>query len=446
MGRVRAATVSTARPVRRALLLVVACLLIYNANLRETSSGDTAGVRLLPAIIVLEHRLHLDSFFRGYPPSQEPPYWAQRANGHYRSSYPILPALLAVPVYALPVYLFGAESWAFVNLLSKASASLFAALSVLFVYLTIRRLTPDPPALRIAAVYAVGTSTWSIASQGLWGHGPAQLFLAAALYATLRADADPRVFHAVGLATGLMVATRPGTALMALALLAYVWHRDRRAGCWSALLFATVALAVVWHNLATFGSVGGGYAELHATHATRHGVEGAFASPLGQGLLGLLVSPSRGLLVYSPVLLFAFAGMLLALVARRPPFYGYLAAGLLASLLMLGKYSVWWGGQSFGPRLPTDFLPALVVFLVPVLERLRGARLGQAAFASLFALSVAVQVVGAFYYPSRRDVDWNTSPRDVDFAHERLWDWRDPQLLRLLANGPRPPGFGLPPP
>jgi hypothetical protein len=38
-------------------------------------------------------------------------------------------------------------------------------------------------------------------------------------------------------------------------------------------------------------------------------------------------------------------------------------------------------------------------------------------------------------------VDWDVSPRDIDFAHERLWDWRDPQLLRLIRNGPTPGGF-----
>jgi hypothetical protein len=58
-----------------------------------------------------------------------------------------------------------------------------------------------------------------------------------------------------------------------------------------------------------------------------------------------------------------------------------------------------------------------------------------------FVISVLVEAVGAFYYPSPRVVDWNTSPADVDLAHERLWDWRDPQLLRLLRNGPVSPGF-----
>ena len=61
--------------------------------------------------------------------------------------------------------------------------------------------------------------------------------------------------------------------------------------------------------------------------------------------------------------------------------------------------------------------------------------------AAAFAVSVLVEVLGAFCFPSPRAVDWDTSPQDVDFAHERLWDWRDSQLLRLIRNGPASPGF-----
>jgi hypothetical protein len=46
-----------------------------------------------------------------------------------------------------------------------------------------------------------------------------------------------------------------------------------------------------------------------------------------------------------------------------------------------------------------------------------------------------------FCYPSPHAVEWNIRPKDVDFAHERLWDWRDPQLMRLLVNGPVSGGF-----
>jgi hypothetical protein len=83
----------------------------------------------------------------------------------------------------------------------------------------------------------------------------------------------------------------------------------------------------------------------------------------------------------------------------------------------------------------------MVLGVVPVWSAIRRGPVGRWLFAAAFAVSVLVQAVGAFYYPSPRNVDWDTSPTDVDVAHERLWDWRDSQLLRLLRNGPVSPGF-----
>jgi hypothetical protein len=432
------------RAVRKtAVLLALASLAVYNANLREISSADTISTRLLPAAIIRDHALTLDRYFRDIEPT---PYWVQRVDGHYVSSYPVLPALLAVPVYLLPVAVLGDGSWGLVNLLAKVSASLFAALSVSLVYLAARDLAParDGPGVPVAValVYAFGTSTWSVASQGLWGHGPAQLFMAAAIYGALRGARDGRFLAAGGLAAGLMVASRPTTILVAGALLAYGLRHDLRSGIRGVVAFAAATAPVVLYNVRYFGTLEGGYGHVVALQETIHGVPGAWSTPLGEGLLGLLLSPSRGLLVYSPILAVAAAGVLASVALPRGHLCHYLALGLAASLLMLGKYSVWWAGHSFGPRLLTDFMPALVLFLVPVWPRLTSRPASRAVVVVLFGISVAVQLVGAFYYPSPRDVDWNTSPRPVGLSRHRLWDWRDSQIVRLVRNGPRAPGFG----
>ena len=426
------------RARRIGLLLFLASLVVYNANLREVSSADTIPTRLVPVAVVLEHRLTLDRYYRDEPAL---PYWVQRVGEHYVSSYPILPGLLAVPVYLLPMLAFGDGSWTLVNLLAKLSASLIAALSVLVLYLALRRLAPAVPAAAVALVYAFGTSTWSVSSQGLWGHGPAQLFMALAVYCALRGDEAPRYLGYGGLAAGLMVASRPATGLVASALLAYALVRHGRQALRAVLGALAVVLPLALHNLWQFGSPQGGYARLHATHATYHGVSSAWGSSLAEGLLGLLVSPSRGLLVYSPVLVFALAGLLQALGERRQPLLRWLAAAAGGTVLMLGGFSVWWGGHSFGPRLLADVLPLLALLLLPVWPRLGRQRPLRGVFVGLLGVSIAVQALGAFYYPSPREVDWNTSPRDVDEAHERLWDWKDSQLLRLLRNGPHPLGF-----
>jgi hypothetical protein len=424
---------------RIAVLLVVASLVVYNANGREISSADTIGTRLLPAAVLLGDGFTLDRY---YHDERELPYWVQRAGSHYVSSYPVVPGLLAVPIYALPVLAFGDGSWALINFLAKLSASLLAALSVGLVYLALREVAPGSVALGITLAYAFATPTWSVSSQGLWGHAPAQLFLAAGIYCALRAAADPRYLAAGGVAAGLMLASRPTTAVIAAALLGYGLARDRRAGLTGLLGCALVLLPVVAYNVRYFGSIQGGYAELHAAHPVHHGVATAWTASLSAGLAGLLVSPSRGLLVYSPVLALALAGLVRGGVSVGRPVGGWLVAGLAGSLLLLGSFSVWWGGHSYGPRLLADFLPGLVLLAVPGWQALASRRWGRSALAGLVAASVAVQIVGAYYYPSPRDVDWNTTPRDVDQAHERLWDWRDTQLGRLLRNGPQPFGFG----
>jgi hypothetical protein len=431
---------------RAALALALGSLVLYNANVRETSSQDTVPARVLPREVIRSGHLDLDRLFRGWPAGDPLPFYAQRVGEHYRSSYPVAPALLAVPVYAVPVLLGAGDTWAVLNALSKLAASLFAALSVAFVYLTAHELarrlgTRETSALGAAVVYAVATPTWAVSSQGLWGHAPAQLGLAVALWLLLREDAGPGRFALAGLGLGLMVASRPSMALVGAVLAASVLPRWR-AGSWGvAVALGAVAAAVAVHNWATFGSLQGGYALINRTHAEFHGVDGTWSLALPQGLAGLLVSPSRGLLVYSPVLAVAFLGLGRAWASPGGAPVRPLALAVAASLITLGTYTVWWGGHSFGPRLLADILPAVALGIVPAWPVARQPGVRRWLFGALFAVSVLVEAIGAFSFPSPRHVEWNVTPKDVDWAHDRLWDWRDPQLVRLLRNGPVWPGF-----
>jgi hypothetical protein len=435
---------------RAALALALGGFVLYNANVRETSSQDTVPARILPYEVIRFGRLDLDRVFSEWPASTPLPFYVQRVGGRYRSSYPVAPALLAVPVYAVPVLLGAGDGWAVLNALSKLAASLFAAASVAFVYLAARELARrlhagEASALGAALVYALATPTWAVSSQGLWGHGPAQLGLAVALWALLRAETARWGATIAGLGGGIMVASRPSTAPVAAVLAVYgIRHLGRRGLPFVLALGAVVAL-VTAHNVAIFGSLQGGYAELHRTHAEHHGVGSAWTASFGEGLLGVLVSPSRGLFVYAPVLLLPAWGLLVWLARRRGGLLAYAALATGVGIGTVAAFSVWWGGHSFGPRLLADVLPALVLGIVPAWPAVWQPGIRRWLFGALFTVSVLVQIVGAFYFPSPRDVDWNATPTDVDRAHERLWDWRDPQLVRLLRNGPVWPGFRITP-
>jgi len=156
-------------------------------------------------------------------------------------------------------------------------------------------------------------------------------------------------------------------------------------------------------------------------------------------LAGTLLSPSRGLFVFSPWALLALAALpaTAARIAAFPVLRSVLL-GLVAFALVNASYAVWWGGWSFGPRYWTEAMPLFGVLLGFALAWARTrSRAWRWAFGGAIAFSVALQAIGAFYYPS----SWNRIPVSVDVRHERLWDWRDSQLLRLLRNGPVSPGF-----
>jgi hypothetical protein len=156
-----------------------------------------------------------------------------------------------------------------------------------------------------------------------------------------------------------------------------------------------------------------------------------------EGLLGNLFSPSRGLFVFSPVLLFALSGFVLALrdPGQRPLHITY-GAIVIAHLIIVGASSAWWAGHSFGPRFMTDIVPFLVYFTafnfrLPATFRLRT----QAALTvciAVFALaSLLIHAQGAL---RKETWAWNVIPNNIDQNTNRAWDWTDPQFARAYTG------------
>src|SRR5262249_6619232 len=111
----------------------------------------------------------------------------------------------------------------------------------------------------------------------------------------------------------------------------------------------------------------------------------------------------------------------------------WMLGALVAHLLVLSKYAVWWGGHSFGPRYWTEAVPLFAILLAFALDWCRThCRPMNLAFAVAIIWSLGVQMIGAFLYPS----GWNLAPVDVDTHHERLWDWSDSELTRCLLHLP----------
>ena len=170
----------------------------------------------------------------------------------------------------------------------------------------------------------------------------------------------------------------------------------------------------------------GGQVQLDAFNMVRHNVTGSWSRDFLAGLAGTLLSPSRGLFVFCPwaaLAVLTLPAWSARLSARSVT--TWVLGALVVFGLLISSYSVWWGGQCFGPRYWTEASPLLAIMLAQSLEWARDrARFLLPAFALAVCWSVAVQAIGAATYPT----GWETEPVDIDLKPEHLWDWRDNEI------------------
>jgi len=425
--------------LRRPVIFFFIAFFIYNLNLRPIPAGDSTPAALLPFAILGDHSIAFDRFEQWYQSRHMKAAWFKRGvDGHYYSSYPILLPVLLTPLYApaavfLDIHHMPVERVVLLaRIIEKLSASLIAALSVAAFCVLAEKLTDRRAALLLTLVYAFGSETWSISSQALWQHGSSELAIVMGLLCLLWAVEHPdRYLPAVltGVCAGCSIAFRPTNGIFFLVLTGYVLLSHSRPVRKAAFIFgaAPIAAAYLIFNLLVFG-----HAFIVVSDA-----EGGFArGSLYGGLPGLLISPSRGLLIFSPVFLFAAAGIYLWFREGRkwhPETYGTCLLVAAMHLVVIARWRGWPGGYNYGPRLLTDVVPCLVILMIPALRLVDQSRGWKLAFASALLFSVTVQAIGVFFYPNGR---WDALPQPLYQHRERVWDWEDNQILRSVRAGP----------
>ena len=378
---------------RAAILLFLSCLLVYNSNLRLIGSGDSIPARILPLAILNHGTMYLDA----YGPRPFNAYWfTSSRNGRLVSFYPVVLPVLVTPLFVpAAIYFESVEppSWRFRVLgevMEKLSASIIASLSVVLLWLVLRRITSRGVALVLALAYAFGTQTWSTSSQALWQHGLGQLLLSAALLLIVRPTSSPLTVGLLGAIAALLLFNRPPDGLFSFAIAVYFFLRRRGDVLPFAIGGGLAALPFLAYNLVMFGRPLGGYQSLVGSEVFRYNVP--------EGIAALLVSPGKGLLVFAPFLLFVLKSPLAAFGPERRILAILLWGAFLAQLLLYATMD-WTAGACYGPRFLTDALPFLIVCLAPAVERLRTPA-AKLAFGATLAFAVWVQAVGAFCFPA----------------------------------------------
>ncbi|MEM6794952.1 MAG: glycosyltransferase family 39 protein [Acidobacteriota bacterium] len=430
------------RSQRRLVWLLLAFVFVMYFKSRVATSFDSGYSIHLAVSLLEEGDLDLEEY---RDVALENDYRLMEIDGVLQSRYPVGPSVVAAPIVSVIASLGKYLFWVwdldyFLRTQSPAAiercvGSLFTVASVAVLFAVARLNLGFGLSMLVVFVSAFATSAWSVASRALWQHGPSMLFLSLALYVLLRARERASMAQYAGLYLGLAFAMRPTNALVVVVLTLFVLlqHREHflRFMAWASV----VAVPFVAYHVSVFGTPLPWY---YSQGAGKWGLDARFF----EAAAGTLISPGRGLFLYSPIFLFSLVGAYL--LWRQKRWRGLetaLAAVLILHWLAISSWKVWWGGTVFGPRLFADMIPFLVYFLLPVFEQLKEKTVRQRVLATALALSIGVSVYihrsGARYWATW---DWNIDPTNIDQDPSRLWDWDDPPFLRRTTKVERHDG------
>ena len=425
-----AATGFTGRDLIVALVIVAASYVVFRQAPVHESGGDSRYALLLSENLLRHRDFHLERYSL---PNDD--YRLRDEAGHRFYAFPIGTSLLSIPYVAVkdargkgPVRPDGSFDRVSEEESDAGLSAILAAVLSGVIFVTARLLLAPGWSIAIAIASAFGTQMLSATSRGLWSDtwGILLVGIAALLLvrSEVRAESTPSELLGTLLAWAYIV--RPTNALALIGVSVYLgvttgkrsWRFLVAAGVWL-VMFA----AYSWR---TFGTI---FPDYYRPGRLEFG-------SFGQGLLGTLISPSRGLLVCVPLLSAAVVLVVRYRRTLRSRGLVVLSSSLMAAhVVAVAGYPQWWGGHSFGARLTAGLVPWIVILEVLAVDAWRRAasvgtrRPYDVAVLSgaglLVALSIAINAVGAFSIAAR---EWNVSP-NIDYTQDRLWSWRHAQVL-----------------
>ncbi|MGQ9621760.1 MAG: hypothetical protein ACUVTX_12405, partial [Bacteroidales bacterium] len=388
------------------------------------------------------------------------PYQIEEINGHLHYFFPPGSSVLSVPFVAI-MNLFGISavnpdgSYNFegeVKIEKNLSALLMAVLTMFF-FITARQILPLTWSLIVAIGSALGTQILSTASRALWSDTWGIFLLSIVLFMLFRNELGKKSFHPVALATILSWTyfVKPTYSISILVITVFIFLFYRQTFVYyvlTGMIWFGIFVGYSWHY----------FGKWPPTYYSASRL--SFSKTCLIALAGHLVSPARGLLIYSPFILF-----ILYLLWR---YYRYVVhkrllwtaiIAFFLHLITVSSFPHWWAGHSFGPRfmvgvLPWEFLLSIIgihamisswqqqafksnygLSILPAAERIK-----MIIGALLLITSIFINWRGAYAHSTSL---WNVLPVNVDQHPERIWDWRQPQFLAGIIEPPLPERFPL---
>ena len=358
-------------------------------------------------------------------------YRLVEAETGYRLFYPPGTPMLIAPFVGLaalagwgPVDEQGRYDEGSERTLQRWLAALAMSLTGVLFFLMARLWLPERSSLLLVLAALLGSPVWSTASRSLWPQTLTLALLGGAAFLLMRGQREKTSLQPILLASLLSWATfcRPTASIAALCVVLWATLYRREA------VVPLVVTGAIWLGifLGIFQFVYGSWLPPYYDLETH-----VFGFFMPVALAGNLISPARGVLIYSPILL----AVLFWLVRFRkslpdPSLAGLAAAILFFHWLLISTHAPWWAGYSYGPRLFTETVPWWVMLGILGYSARRSARgewapWARATVLGLLGISVLMNGVGAI---SKSAAKWNDNSYQPRFE-ERLWSLPDAPFL-----------------
>ncbi len=351
--------------------------------------------------------------------------------GYYNGRYYIyfVPGL---SLLAVPLYIWGYQ-YQMAQVFTFFLPAIFAVLNGVFIYQICRKVFKQPvwAGLFSALVFCFGSTSWSYAVT-LYQHQTTTFFLLSAFYAVWKFREKTRmkwiyplwVWTCLGLTLTL---DYPNALFMAPVMIYFAFSAfeiSKKAKSievnvhFSAIVTSVVFLGLVilhgFYNYTHFGNpwrVSGSLpgTKLVTEAATYNTPERASLVQLIEkkkdvvkffseekfpnGLFELTASSDRGLLIYSPIFILGFAGLVIYLKRYAGWEVSTLTACVLAIFFLYSSWGDPWGGWAFGPRYLIPAMGILSIFVSGFLTESKKYIFKTLAF-GLFVYSSAVSLLG----------------------------------------------------
>ena len=404
-------------------------LTVIFGKVRYTDSDPTASL-LVSQAILKQRTVKLDGYkdifdrYRCVITQKEDWYGCviYRKNNHYYYFFPMGTPIFSVPFVTI-LNMIGYDVIDYEKRLQIVISAVNATLTFILLFLLAHLYLDSIKSLFISTITWFGTSFASTTGTALWSHNFSTLFALFAIYLSIRSvkSSNFRLWPVIAISLFSCYLCRPTMILLSPFLIGYLLLFSKKTALHTSMLLSVFLVSFVGFSFHEFGQPLPDY-YLPQRLSGEHFLEAIY---------GNLLSPSRGILVFSPFLL-------IPAIYFRSVYYSIkeekslliLLSWPILHLILISRFPHWWAGWSYGPRLMTDVLPG--IFILTVITVITATKLNfykpitLALVVALSAFSIYVNTFqGLFNHYTRL---WNAEP-NIDEHPEYLFDWRFPQFL-----------------